>query len=96
MKEHQSFLSSALAEANHRIVIENKHQQYLPGLGIICPTQLYWHQNIEKQAVTKGKVKKRIPATALLDGVHASKEITKNWHWALHLNYQKQLDRIYS
>ena len=76
----------------------NRGPQELPGIGIVYPSQLFLHQDIEKQIIRKTKssrkVLKRIPDHVLPDGVHPSAKVTETWFNSLHAIFAKFSDNI--
>jgi hypothetical protein len=89
-KIHQDYLSQMLADLNKEIFAENQIPQYVPEVGLIYPKQWYLHQNIEKvsKKIRGPNVKliKRIPTTALFDGIHPSSKVLDSWNKGLHNN----------
>jgi hypothetical protein len=98
-KAHQLQISETLKSVNHRITIENKLVQYIPGIGGIFASQLYFHQFVEKTTVTKkpsGRIIKRvrIPPKALTDGVHLPEEKILKWWELIHTNFLKMIQKL--
>ena len=89
----QSQLSNTLARINVNLTHQNRFTQYIPRFGEIKPCQLYWHQEIEKcvirSSMSSRKVYKRIPNSALCDGVHPTYRVEQIWYRALHNNFTK-------
>lgn len=91
LQRFQSEFSDQLAVINHEICVENQIVQSTVRYGNIKALNLYWHQCVEKVSF-KGKSseakikKKRIPDSALTDGIHASLEIQTTWFNHFHAN----------
>lgn len=93
-------LSDTLRIINNRIFTENKHQQYIPGKGLVLPNQIYLHQYVEKmktKVLKNGRkiIKRRISPTALIDGIHPSVELTIKWLQGIHENALKQYNKLH-
>jgi hypothetical protein len=100
IKEKQARLNEIVKFTNEGILKENRERQELPGFGQIRLGNLFLHQDIEKTELKKRGGRKihrtRIPLTALVDGVHANKDITLKWYRALHFNFMKLYDALES
>lgn len=91
-------MSHTLSVINDKLTLENNKAQEIGKIGAIYPAHLYWHGDIEKEAVIQIKgekvVRKRIPRTALPDGIHPSDNISQKWFNNLHKGYVKEWERI--
>jgi hypothetical protein len=97
--QQQKTLSEKLASINHFITEQNKKLQLIPKFGITNPCQRYLHQAIEKTTTKRrgaSKISvKRIPQTALVDGVHGSEHICRNWFNIVHECFVKDIGYIF-
>lgn len=96
--EFQEDLSQTLSQINDRLMSENKKPQEIEDVGEVYPALLLWHLDIEKEAVLRIQgekiTRKRIPSTALSDGMHPSDKISEKWFSNLHKSYVKEWERI--
>ena len=98
LEEFQKKLSDRLADINTRICHENKAPQLIPGYGSVSPSNMYWHQYVEKtyycgSGINK-RLCKRIPDSATVDGCHASLGVSTKWYEGLHKCYMANINKI--
>ena len=100
LQSMQKRLSDLLATINTDLSHLNSEPQEIPGVGHFYASQLFLHQDIEKQVIRKSKSKrtviKRIPDKKLTDGVHPSEAVNEVWYMALHENYMKIISAVTS
>lgn len=98
LSNFQASLSERLAEINTQIVQENKTPQLVPGCGFVVPSNMYWHQYIEKTYYCgKGKSKKlckRILDNATTDGCHSSSPVSEKWFQGLHNGFMANINKL--
>jgi hypothetical protein len=92
-------LSNTVKTVNHRIFVENQHEQYVPGKGLIRPHQIYLHQYVEKvnsKRTAGGRhiVKRRICPESLIDGIHPTTGTVRKWLHGIHMNVMKLCDKL--
>jgi hypothetical protein len=92
-------LSDTVKTLNHRIFVENQHEQYIPGKGLIRPHQIYLHQYVEKvisKRTANGRhiIKRRICPNSLVDGIHPTIETVRKWLQGIHMNVAKLCDKL--
>jgi hypothetical protein len=98
-KEEQEELRKTLTHINHLITEENKKEQDIKDAGMVTPSQLYMHQDIERTFTKKKKdgsrkTTKHIRLDTLVDGIHPTKHVSDNWFELTHHNFFKEIHKI--
>ena len=99
--EMQNEFSQMMEDINKQIMKLNEVPQILYNHGYMCAPQCYWHQRVEKVTYRirssdgqRVNEKKRIPSTALPDGIHPSYDVGLRWYFAMHQNLKRLVERM--
>jgi hypothetical protein len=98
-KAQQEELKSILTHTNHLISVENKKEQLVKGAGFVTPSQLYFHQEIERTFTKRKKdgtkkTTKHIRQDTLVDGIHPTRYVAGKWFELVHINFFKEVHKL--